>query len=138
MNNGLIFTLVPGPGEPLPADLEYQQDRLTQLPLRPRSGSPPIRVRVPGGTYGTRAGAGPLAGPDLGSLLSFAGKALPTLGTALVAWLGGRYGRKVRVKVGEVEVEANTVADIKDLLSRVEQMQKVDKSLPPSPEEHSR
>ena len=76
--------------------------------------------------------------PDLGSLLSFAGKALPTLGTALVAWLGGRYGRKVRVKVGEVEVEANTVADIKDLLSRVEQMQKVDKSLPPSPEEHSR
>ena len=55
-----------------------------------------------------------------------------------MAWLGGRYGRKVRVKVGEVEVEANTVADIKDLLSRVEQMQKVDKSLPPPPEEHSR
>ncbi len=138
MNNGLIFTLVPGAGEPLPTDLEYQQDRLTQLSLRLRPGSLPIRVRVPGGTYGTRAGAGPLAGPDLGNLLSFAGKAMPTLGTALVAWLGGRYGRKVRVKVGEVEIEANTVADVKDLLSRVEQLQKVDKSLPPSPGEHSR
>src|SRR5215213_3290314 len=32
----------------------------------------------------------------------------PTLGVVIVAWLQGRAGRKVRVKIGDVEAEART------------------------------
>ena len=128
MDNGLTFILIPAPEESAPENLEWQQSRLRSLPVRPASGGLPFRVHAPGGVYGTRAGVGPVAGPDLQSLLSFAGKALPTVGTALVAWLGGRYGRKVRVKVGDLEIEANTSHEVKDLLLKVEEMQKRQRS----------
>jgi hypothetical protein len=41
------------------------------------------------------------------------------LGTACIAWLRGRYGRKVRIKIGEVEAEARSVEEIDALLKRV-------------------
>jgi hypothetical protein len=47
----------------------------------------------------------------------------PVLGTILGAWLQGRYGRKVRVKSGDVEVEAQTPQQVEALLSRLSQLQ---------------
>ncbi len=44
--------------------------------------------------------------------------ALTALATVLGAWVHARYGRKVRLKVGEIEVEAATVADAEKLLAR--------------------
>ena len=40
----------------------------------------------------------------------------------IVAWLHGRYGRKVRLKVGDVEVEARTVNEIEKLLKQVDKV----------------
>ena len=39
-----------------------------------------------------------------------------TIGSIVVAWLNGRAGRKVRLKVGDTEVEARTVDEVKQLL----------------------
>jgi hypothetical protein len=40
----------------------------------------------------------------------------------IVAWLHGRYGRKVRLKVGDIEAEARTVAEIEGLLKQAEKL----------------
>jgi len=49
----------------------------------------------------------------------------PVLGTGIGAWLRGRYGRKVRVKVGanEIEVEAQTVEEVERLIARAQEIQ---------------
>lgn len=52
----------------------------------------------------------------------------PALGVALGAWLKGRYGRKVRVKIGEVEAEARTMEEVETLLQKIKQFQEVKSS----------
>jgi hypothetical protein len=47
----------------------------------------------------------------------------PMLVTAVAAWLHGRSGRKVRLKVGEIEAEAQTVKKVKKLLKQAEKLQ---------------
>ena len=69
------------------------------------------------------AGAVPTHMPDL---LSLAGQSVPVFGTALVAWLGGRYGRKARVKVGDIEIEANTAEDVEELMTKVRELRSSD------------
>lgn len=48
----------------------------------------------------------------------------PTLGVILVAWLQGRAGRKVRLKVGDVEAEARTAGEVERLLTKAMEMQR--------------
>jgi len=48
---------------------------------------------------------------------------LGLVGAALGAWLHARYGRKVRLRIGEIEAEAQTVAEVEKLLKRVEEFQ---------------
>ncbi|WP_091715193.1 hypothetical protein [Methylobacterium phyllostachyos] len=48
----------------------------------------------------------------------------PTLGVILVAWLQGRAGRKVRLKVGDVEAEARTADEVERLLNKAAEMQR--------------
>ena len=48
--------------------------------------------------------------------LSFGMGALPALTGLAGAWIQARYGRKVRIKVGDVEAEASTVEEIERLL----------------------
>lgn len=55
--------------------------------------------------------------------VSLANSILPVLGVALGAWLKGRYGRKARVKIGDVEAEAQTVQEIDALLQKIKQFQ---------------
>lgn len=47
----------------------------------------------------------------------------PFIGTAIGAWLHAKYGRKVRLKIGEVEVEGQSVEDVQQLLDHAEQFQ---------------
>jgi hypothetical protein len=47
----------------------------------------------------------------------------PVLGTVAGAWLHARYGRKVRLKIGNVEAEAQTVAEVEKLLEQAEKFQ---------------
>jgi hypothetical protein len=51
---------------------------------------------------------------------------LTIVGTACGAWLQGRYGRKVRIKVGDVEAEARTLEEIDALLKRVGELRDED------------
>ena len=47
----------------------------------------------------------------------------PALGTIIGAWLHARYGRKVRLKIGEIEAEAQTVEEVEKLLARAQEIQ---------------
>jgi hypothetical protein len=47
----------------------------------------------------------------------------PTLGVILVAWLQGRSGRKVRVKIGDVEAEGRTFEEVEGLLQKAKKFQ---------------
>jgi hypothetical protein len=44
--------------------------------------------------------------------------AMPVVGTIVGAWLTTRNGRKVRVKVGDIEVEAGTPEEVERLLEQ--------------------
>lgn len=50
--------------------------------------------------------------------LSFGPPAIAALAAVTGAWLQARYGRKIRLKVGDVEAEARTMAEIKQLLEQ--------------------
>lgn len=77
---------------------------------------------------------------DLGSasklfgefVLPLATIAGPIFAVAVGAWINGRAGRKLKLKVGDVELEANSPAEIDDLLRKAAefkaQLSKSDKS----------
>jgi len=62
--------------------------------------------------------------PYLGDfMIKFAATAGPALGTLIGAWLHARYGRKVRLKIGDIEAEAQSLAEVEKLLQQAEQFQ---------------
>jgi hypothetical protein len=54
--------------------------------------------------------------------------AIAALAAAAGAWVQARYGRKVRLKIGEIEAEARTVAEVEELLKRAAKFRDHDKS----------
>src|ERR1035441_3374563 len=44
------------------------------------------------------------------------------LGSILVGWLAARNGRKIRVKVGDIEAEAQTAEDLEKLLVKAQEI----------------
>jgi hypothetical protein len=61
--------------------------------------------------------------PEFVVALKAIGPTLGTLGVIFVAYLQGRYGRKIRLKIGEIEVEARTVEEVENLLEKIKQFQ---------------
>lgn len=49
--------------------------------------------------------------------------AIGVIGTAVGAWISGRHGRKMRLKVGDIEVEARTIEEVEQLLLRARELQ---------------
>lgn len=49
--------------------------------------------------------------------ISLAGIVGPIVGVALGAWINGRAGRKVKLKVGDIEIEANSQEEVEALLN---------------------
>lgn len=47
---------------------------------------------------------------------------VPFLTAAVVAWVGRRNGRKLRLKVGDIELEGNTEEDIKLLVAKAKEL----------------
>jgi hypothetical protein len=47
----------------------------------------------------------------------------PALGGILGAWLHAKYGRKVRLKIGDIEAEAQTEEQVQKLLKQAEEFQ---------------
>jgi len=72
-----------------------------------------------------RALAKMAGGPFLSGefVLNLAATIGPVLGAAVGAWLHARYSRKVRLKVGEIEAEAQTVEEVEKLLARALEIQ---------------
>ena len=61
--------------------------------------------------------AHPAGDTHLGQFLITLGP--PVIAAVAVAWVQARYGRKVRLKFGDLEAEGRTTAEIGELLKRV-------------------
>lgn len=57
---------------------------------------------------------------EIEALLKAAATLTVPLATAVGAWLHARYGRKVRIKIGDIEVEAQTGKEVEQLLERAQ------------------
>lgn len=55
-------------------------------------------------------------GPDHSPLYIGVSSAAALAAPVIVAWLHGRYGRRVKLKVGDTEVEASTAKEVEKLL----------------------
>ena len=87
----------------------YDQLRAAQMKVRPRIF-----------TMDSVGASGGLVGEFVIPLAQVIG---PMLGGAAVAWLQGRAGRKLRLKVGDIEVEARTQEEIEQLLRQAKALQ---------------
>jgi hypothetical protein len=101
-----------------------ERDPAIQSELRTFSGS----LRLAGVRFSQRAMAFDSATVTGYPLAEFIIKELgPNLITALAAaagvWISGRSGRKVRLKVGDIEVEARTIEEVEQLLKRAQAVQ---------------
>lgn len=88
---------------------EYQAELsyfMSQLNAANVDASPRIAVFDSPGTVGGMAGEFVIPAAQI---------IVPAVSVAVVAWISGRAGRKLRLKVGDVELEASTQKDI-DLL----------------------
>lgn len=70
----------------------------------------------------------PLLGTFTIELAKAAGPTLAAVGVAVAAWVQGRYGRKARLKIGDIEAEARTVEEVEKLISRAKKFRQPTKS----------
>lgn len=67
---------------------------------------------------------GPVEAAALGEwFIRLTAAAGPVIGTVVGAWLHARYGRKVRLKIGDIEAEAQSMAEVEQLLARAQEIQ---------------
>jgi hypothetical protein len=107
------FILVPAPGElnfEDPAELLMELGRWRDL-LQVKA-LPPIEG------YAFPLYLGPNG--EIEGLLKAATTLTVPLATAVGAWLHARYGRKARIKIGDIEVEAQTGKEVEQLLERAQ------------------
>ena len=75
--------------------------------------------------HASRLGQGGMSLEPIGDLVIKCSAVIgPIVGTAIGAWLQARNGRKVRVKVGDIEVEAQSREGVEKLLARVQEIQR--------------
>lgn len=108
----VYINLLASADDPAVSDEEYQ------LELRDFSSA----LSEAGVTFSQRAMAFDAAhamGYPLGEyFLSLAGIAAPAIGVAVGAWIQGRAGRKVKLKVGDIEIEAASQEEVEALLNK--------------------
>jgi len=66
--------------------------------------------------------------PEFIFAISALGAAIPALVKISIAWVQARNGRKVRLKIGDVEAEAPTTAEIETLLEKAAAFQDRDRA----------
>lgn len=69
-------------------------------------------------------------GEFIASLKTFGGPAITAAAAAAGAWVQARYGRKVRLKIGELEAEGRSVEEVEKLLKVAADYQKPPKTPP--------
>lgn len=65
----------------------------------------------------------PLAYSFIDAFGTFAVHHAPEAASILVAWLAGRNGRKVRIKIGDLEAEARTPEELEKILKKAHEIQ---------------
>ena len=99
--SSLQITLMPAPDERPPENLSKLRRVFEALPIRREDSTDILDVTT-------------------SALLASLGT---PLGTALGAWLHARYGRKVRLKIGDIEAEAQTLKEVEKLIARAQEIQ---------------
>ena len=114
MINGFGFTLIAAPTEKPLDDLRRLQAMSRILRQAAESFDRETALDL-------QASADTNVYAHLGSMLSLAAqKGLPPLAAALGTWIAARAGRKVKIKVGDVEIEATNADEVKDLLAQAQ------------------
>jgi hypothetical protein len=73
------------------------------------------------GVVGVTPGAGLGPAAEVGEfIVALSPVPAPVFGTVLGAWLQARYGRRIRVKFNDIEIEAQTPGQVESLLSQLE------------------
>jgi hypothetical protein len=86
------------------------------------------------GITGVVSGAAPGPPAEVGEfIIPLASILDPMFGKELGAWLQAQYGRKVRVKFDEIEIEAQTPEQLETLLARLEALRQSRKALAKKP-----
>ena len=122
MKTELSFDLVRAPDERLRSQAYQQELREFEKSLRSLGFKVTVTIEL------IEAAAGP---DDITTYLGqFAielarGPLVGVIATVLVAWLQGKYGRKLRLKVTdtEIEVEAQTEEQVQSLLKQAQEIQ---------------
>jgi len=114
------FTLLPAPDES-PLMEAYEVAKLTLVPDESPDPENLLRYHPRISFY---AGGGLATTSLFTSLLTAAAALGPALGAVLGAWLHAHYGRKVRLKIGEIEAEAQTPEEVQKLIDQAVGIQK--------------
>ncbi|MBY0335743.1 MAG: hypothetical protein K2X11_03975 [Acetobacteraceae bacterium] len=114
----LVLHFVEGPedGDPISEGHQAELQRFAIRMEAGRTGLSPIwslQKALGSGSW--------LTGEFLGQV---AGASLPVISAVAVAWLQARAGRKVRLKVGDIEAEARTPADLREILALAQDLKK--------------
>ena len=113
----LSLTLIPAPGDPPQFHTPECQKDLWRFQQSIGSQGTEIYSEID-----LREGGGASAGWYLGEFfIKLAPGIGPVAGAAIGAWLHAKYGRKVRLKVGDIEAEAQTEEQVKRLLEHAEE-----------------
>ncbi|MFL9935410.1 hypothetical protein P0D88_41435 [Paraburkholderia sp. RL18-103-BIB-C] len=112
--DALAFTLVPGPLDQTVFSPRCQTE-LQRFDDQLRAGG----IRAETVTFRTADGAG-LTGEFVIPPAQPVGAALPEVAAS---WLRGGAGRTLRLKVGDLEVEARTIEEVGQLLQRAQALQ---------------
>src|SRR5438045_1224908 len=118
MMGKLLLTLNPAETDPPLRSPEYQDSLLQIRDALFENGMPPSTVIEL--QESEAASQTVLTGSFSIELVKVVG---PMLVGIVATWLAGRYGRKVRLKVGDIEAEARTVEEVETLLAQAKKMQ---------------
>lgn len=117
----LQLTLIPAPDDPRLKSSAYQAElRQLEQDLQSKGiqASALFEVREAWTPV-------PMPAPYLGDFFIKLTTAIgPVLGAVVGAWLHARYGRKVRLKIGDIEAEAQTAEEVEKLLARAQEIQR--------------
>ncbi len=110
------LTLLPGVNDPLLFSNEYQAElSVVDSELRKRG------LELEATSFAAHQAAD---GMHLGQFVVTLGPPIVAAVAGVAgAWLQARYGRKVRLKFGDPEVEARSLQEVEDLLKRVNDLQ---------------
>jgi hypothetical protein len=117
----LIF--VRAPDDPPPPNREYQ-DALGSMSRALQARG--IEASAQSFAFDAVDGGGGLTGTFalIGTAL---GVFIGAGATVVAAWLNSKNGRKVRLKVGDIEVEAQTLDQVEQLIARAQEIQQSNK-----------